>query len=140
MYHSWGIRIDSSLGPSSTHRICTFSLVQIAADGQQVVSVQGMAVLLPFCGMYHIYWKVWVVLPFHHKLPVFPLPLDLMPALDGGNTDKNHVSRPQGYCLAMSVVILFLVLGLHLLVKVSLFIGPLDTVPQFLDIFSRSGC
>ena len=32
---SWGIRVGSSLGPSLPHRICTFCMFQIGADGQQ---------------------------------------------------------------------------------------------------------
>ena len=38
------------------HRIFTFLLFQIVVDGQQVISVQGMAAPSPIYRMYHIYW------------------------------------------------------------------------------------
>ena len=62
-----------------------------------------------------------------------------MPALEGGDMDKYHVPWPQGYCFVMSVIIPFVALGLFLLVNIGLFIGTLDTVPQLLDILTKSG-
>ena len=43
-----------------------------------------------------------------------------MPALEDSDTAKDHVSHPQGHCLASSVIILLVVLCFLLLKKISL--------------------
>ena len=54
--------------------------------------------------------------------------------------DQDHVSCPQGHCLATFIVISFMALCLLLLKQVSLPVGPPDVVPQYLDIIGGSGC
>ena len=133
-YWSWFIP-----GSISPHRNFTFILFQIVVDGQLVISVQGMAVLFPIYRTHHIYWKVWVGLLFHHILPNLPSALNFVPALEGGDMDKDHVSHLQGHCLAASVIILFVAFHFLLLKKVSLPVSPLYVVSQRLDIFAGSG-
>ena len=45
-----------SLPPHLPTAFSTFFLFQDTADGQQVISVWGMAVPFPIYGMYHIHW------------------------------------------------------------------------------------
>ena len=108
-YQSWFITVSIS-----SHRIFTCILFQIIADGQQVIFVQGIAAPFPFYWMYHIYWWVWIGLPFHHILPILPSALNFVSALEDGDMDQDHVSYPQGHCLAMSVIILLMMAVLPL--------------------------
>ena len=54
--------------------------------------------------------------------------------------DQDHVSHPQGHCLAMFIIIMFMAPHFLLLKLVSLAMGPPDVVPQFLDVLGGSGC
>ena len=90
-------------------------------------------------GMYHIYWYVWIGLSFHHILPVLPPALDCVPALEGSDTDQDHISHLQRHCLAIFIIISYLVLCLLLLKQVSLSMGTSNAVPQFLDVLGGCG-
>ena len=88
----------------------------------------------------HIYWYIWVELPFHHIFSSPPFVLNFVPALEGADMDKNHVSHPQGHCLAASVIILLVALHFLPLKKVGLPESSLHAVPQVLDVFAGGRC
>ena len=89
--------------------------------------------------MYHIYWYIQIALPLHHIIPVLPPALDFVSVLEVGDMDQDHVSHPQGHCLAPFIKIMFMVLCLLLLKDVDLSKGPPNVVSQFLDVLGGSG-
>ena len=54
--------------------------------------------------------------------------------------DKDCVPCPQGHCLAMLVIIWLMAWHFLLLKEVSFLVGPLNMVPQLLNVFAGSGC
>ena len=65
---------------------------------------------------------------------VFPPALEFVLALEGSDMDQDHVSHPQGHCLAPFVIITFMAPCLLLLKEVTFSMGPPNVFCQFLDI------
>ena len=62
-----------------------------------------------------------------------------MSVLEGGDTNQDHVSDPQGHCLALFIIIMFMASCLLLLKEVGLSMGPFHVFPQFLDVLGELG-
>ena len=91
-------------------------------------------------GTYHIHWYVWIELPLYHILHVLLPALDFVLALEGGDTDQDHVSHPQEHCLALVIIIAFRAQCLLLPKEVGFPMGRPNVFPLFLDVLGGSGC
>ena len=71
--------------------------------------------------------------------PVLPPTLDFVLALEGSNTDQDHVSLPQGHCLATFIIITCMAPCLLLMKEVGLSMDLAKVFPQFLAVLGRRG-